>query len=71
MRLRHIEVFQAIVQTGSISAAARLLNVSQPNISRVLNHAEQQLGFALFERRIQGMSVTAEGRRLLPEVEDL
>lgn len=71
MRLRHIEVFQAIVQTGSISAAARLLNVSQPNISRVLNHAEQQLGFALFERRLQGMSVTAEGRRLLPEIEDL
>ena len=71
MRLRHIEVFQAIVQTGSISAAARLLNVSQPNISRVLNHAEQQLGFALFERRIQGMSVTAEGRRLLPEIDDL
>lgn len=71
MRLRHIEVFQAIVQTGSISAAARLLNVSQPNISRVLNHAEQQLGFALFERRIQGMSVTAEGRRLLPEIDNL
>ncbi|KNC12428.1 LysR family transcriptional regulator [Pantoea sp. RIT-PI-b] len=71
MRLRHIEVFQAIVQTGSISAAARLLNVSQPNVSRVLNHAEQQLGFALFERRAQGMIVTAEGRRLLPEVEDI
>jgi DNA-binding transcriptional LysR family regulator len=71
MRLRHIEVFQAIVQTGSISAAARLLNVSQPNVSRILTHAEQQLGFALFERRAQGMVVTAEGRRLLPEVEDL
>ncbi len=60
MRLRHIEVFQAIVQTGSISAAARLLNVSQPNVSRVLTHAEQQLGFALFERRAQGMVVTAK-----------
>jgi len=71
MRLRHIEVFQAIVQTGSISAAARLLNVSQPNVSRVLNHAEQQLGFALFERHAQGMMLTAEGRRLLPEVDDL
>ncbi len=59
------------MQTGSISGAARLLNVSQPNVSRVLNHAEQQLGFALFERRTQGMIVTAEGRRLLPEVEDL
>ncbi|WP_312054173.1 LysR family transcriptional regulator [Pantoea brenneri] len=71
MRLRHIEVFQAIVQTGSISGAARLLNVSQPNVSRVLNHAEQQLGFALFERRAQGMVITEEGRRLLPEVDEL
>lgn len=71
MRLRHIEVFQAIVQTGTISGAARLLNVSQPNVSRVLNHAEQQLGFTLFERRAQGMVVTAEGRRLLPEIDEL
>lgn len=71
MRLRHIEVFQAVAQTGSISAAARLLNVSQPNVSRVLNHAEQQLGFALFERRAQGLVITAEGRRLLPEIDAL
>lgn len=71
MRLRHIEVFQAIAQAGSISGAARLLSVSQPNVSRVLNHAEQQLGFTLFERRTQGMVVTAEGRRLLPEVDEL
>jgi len=71
MRLRRIEVFQAIVQAGSISGAARLLNVSQPNVSRVLNHAEQQLGFALFERRAQGLVITAEGRRLLPEIDAL
>jgi len=71
MRLRHIEVFQAIAQSGTISGAARLLNVSQPNISRVLSHAEQQLGFSLFERRNQGLVVTAEGRRLLPEVDEL
>ncbi|WP_192456371.1 LysR family transcriptional regulator [Musicola keenii] len=71
MRLRHIEVFQAIVQAGTISGAARLLNVSQPNVSRVLNHAEQQLGFALFERRVQGMVPTVEGRRLMPEIERL
>jgi len=71
MRLRHIEVFQAVLQAGSVSGAARLLNVSQPNVSRVLNHAEQQLGFALFERSPQGLIVTPEGRRLLPEVEAL
>lgn len=71
MRLRHIEVFQAILQAGTISGAARLLNVSQPNVSRVLNHAEQQLGFALFERRTQGMVVTDEGHRLIPQVQAL
>ncbi|UKE82387.1 LysR family transcriptional regulator [Pectobacterium colocasium] len=71
MRLRHIEIFQAIVQAGTISGAARLLNVSQPNVSRVLNHAEQQLGFSLFERRTQGMVATEEGLRLIPKVQEL
>ncbi|KHN53061.1 LysR family transcriptional regulator [Pectobacterium fontis] len=71
MRLRHIEIFQAIVQAGTISGAARLLNVSQPNVSRVLNHAEQQLGFSLFERRTQGMIATEEGLRLIPKVQEL
>ena len=71
MRLRHIEVFQAVLQAGSVSGAARLLNVSQPNVSRVLNHAEQQLGFTLFDRTPQGLIVTPEGRRLMPEVEAL
>ena len=50
MRLRHIEVFNAIMLTGSVSAAARLINVTQPAVSRILSHAELQLGFALFER---------------------
>ncbi|EIC85875.1 LysR family transcriptional regulator [Serratia sp. M24T3] len=71
MRLRHIEVFQAVLQAGSVSGAARLLNVSQPNVSRVLNHAEQQLGFNLFDRTPQGLIITPEGRRLMPEVEAL
>ncbi|MEI8631900.1 LysR family transcriptional regulator [Vibrio sp. PP-XX7] len=47
MRLRQIEVFHAILQAGTISGAARLLHVSQPNVSRILTHAEQQLGFCL------------------------
>lgn len=71
MRLRHIEVFQALLQAGSVSGAARLLNVSQPNVSRVLNHAEQQLGFTLFERSAQGLKITPEGRRLMPEIDAL
>ena len=50
MRTRHIEVLNSIYKTGSVTAAAKLLNVSQPSVSKVLAHAEQQLGFRLFER---------------------
>lgn len=50
MNLRHIEVFNAIMQSGSVTGAAQLLNVTQPAVSNVLRHAEQQLGLKLFER---------------------
>ena len=50
MRLRHIEVFHAVYSTGSVTRAAEMLSVSQPSVSKVLAHAEQQLGYALFDR---------------------
>ena len=48
MKLKHIEVFNAVMLTGSVSAAARLLHVTQPAITQTLQHAELQLGYALF-----------------------
>lgn len=59
MRLRHIEVFNAIYLSGTISAAAQLLNVSQPSLSKTLQHAEDQLGFKLF-RRVRGRLLPTE-----------
>ena len=41
--LRHIEVFHAVYQTGSLSGAARLLGVSQPSVGKVLRHAIVQV----------------------------
>lgn len=71
MRLRHIEVFYAVYVTGSVSGGARALNVSQPSVSKVLKHAEDQLGFALFER-ISGRLVPSEkGTKLFAELEPL
>ncbi|UTW45738.1 LysR family transcriptional regulator [bacterium SCSIO 12696] len=68
MRLRHIEVFHAVYNTGSISDAARLLHVSQPSVSKVLSHAELQLGFKLF-LRVKGKLVpTSEAHSLIEEV---
>ncbi|CAB0151769.1 HTH-type transcriptional regulator GltC [Pseudidiomarina piscicola] len=71
MRLRHIEVFHAIYSSGSITAAAQLLHISQPAVSKALAHAEQQLGFALFKREKGKLLPTAEALSLIPEVEQL
>lgn len=71
MKLRHIEVFHAVYQTGSVSGAARALHVSQPSISKVLRHAEAQIGFTLF-RVVKGrLAPTEEAHVLFQEVREL
>ncbi|MEA3483261.1 MAG: LysR family transcriptional regulator [Pseudomonadota bacterium] len=69
MNLTQLEVFYAIMQAGTVSGAARLLHVSQPNVTRVLAHTEQQLSFALFERVKGRLVPTKEAKALLPEAE--
>lgn len=71
MRLRHIEVFNAVMLTGSVSAAARMINVTQPAVSRTLQHAELQLGFALFQRVRGRLKPTVEAQTLYPLIERL
>ncbi len=63
MRLtaRQIECFRATVSAGGVSAAARLLNVAQPSVSRTLQDLELELGFALFERQGRRAVPTAKG----------
>jgi DNA-binding transcriptional LysR family regulator len=51
LTLRQIEAIRAIMVTGSVDGAARLLNVSSPGISRVMKHAEASVGVKLFSRR--------------------
>jgi DNA-binding transcriptional LysR family regulator len=51
LTLRQIEVVRAIMVTGTVGGAARLLNVSSPGISRVMKHAEATLGLKLFNRK--------------------
>lgn len=71
MRFRQIEVFHAVYTTGSISAAARTLHVSQPSVSKVLQHMQQQLGLELF-RLVRGRLVaTDEAHALFIEVSEV
>lgn len=51
LTLRQIEVVRAVMLTGTITGAARMLNVSAPGISRLVKHTEELLGLRLFERR--------------------
>ncbi len=71
MRLRHIEVFHAIMQAGSISGAAQLLHISQPAVTKVLQHAELQLGMPLFDRVRGKLVPTPEAQRLYVETDRL
>ncbi len=69
--LRQIEVFRAVMVTGSISGAARLLAVSQPAISRLLAYTEDRLDMKLFERVKGRVQPTPEARRLFAEVDQV
>lgn len=69
LNLRQIEVFRAVMITGSISGASQLLFVSQPAVSRLLSHTEMRVGFALFERIKGRLYATPEARKLFREVE--
>jgi len=68
MRLKHIEVFNAVMLTGTVSGAARLLHVTQPAVTQTLQNAELQLGYVLFTRQRSRLVPTSEAQTLYPEV---
>lgn len=71
MTLRQLEIFYAIMQAGSVTGAARTLNVSQPAISGALKYAEQRLKMKLFERIGGRLHPTPEAVSILPDVSEI
>lgn len=71
MNLRQMEVFRAVMLTGSVGAAAELLHVSQPAVSKVLAQAARQAGVPLFERVKGRLVPTSEAQELYTEVDAL
>ncbi len=68
LKIRELEVFRAIMETGSISEAALRLHVTQPAVSKMLQQTEERVGFPFFMRDRGRLAPTAEARALLPEV---
>jgi DNA-binding transcriptional LysR family regulator len=60
-----VRIFLAVAKKSSMSQAAKSLGLGQPTISRRVVLLEEQLGYALFERSVQGATLTDRGRELL------
>lgn len=69
MNLKQMEVFRAVMLTGSVSQAANLLYRTQPAVSMMISSLEKEIGFELFERRKKRLYPTPEADYLYKEVE--
>lgn len=61
--------FHAIVETGSVTAAASILGMTQPAVSRLLAQLEEMIGFELFYRDHGRLVPTQDGMLMFEEVE--
>jgi DNA-binding transcriptional LysR family regulator len=68
LTLRQIEVIRAIMVTGTVAGAARLLNVSAPGLSRLMKYTETSLGVRLFDRRNGRFVPTAQANGIFEQV---
>ena len=66
MNLERLRLFLQIVDSGSMSAAARAVHLTQPALSRTLKLLEEDMGVALFTRRGRALVLTPGGRALVP-----
>jgi len=66
MQLSQLKVLCAVAETGSIRAAARKLNLSQPTVTKSLRALEQDLDVVLVNRSSQGIVLTEAGKAVLP-----
>ncbi|MGI6031488.1 MAG: LysR family transcriptional regulator [Eubacteriales bacterium] len=67
MNLRHLRIFIAVVECGSMHKAASQLYISQPSISQAIAELEAHYGVRLFDRLSQKLYLTPQGQTLLPK----
>ena len=65
---RQLEAFRAVIDRGTVTAAAERLGVSQPAVSKILAGLEHEIGYPLFARIRQRLTPTREARLLAAEV---
>jgi DNA-binding transcriptional LysR family regulator len=69
MNLRQVEMFKALMETGSITGASQRLRISQPSASKHLQGLEQSIGVTLFVRTGNRLVATSEAQAFYAQVE--
>jgi DNA-binding transcriptional LysR family regulator len=71
MTISRFEVFYTVVESGSLTKAGEMLNLTQSGISHAINSLENELGFSLLTRGRSGIYLTSNGERMLPYIRDI
>lgn len=69
--LKQLRYFVAVAEQGSVSAAARVLSISQSSVTEAVKELELDLGVELFDRRAKGMVITHHGQRFLRHASEI
>lgn len=71
MRIRQLEYFIAVCETGSLTQAAQRLHVAQPALGVQITALEDELGIRLLNRTRRGVTMTAAGELFLHEAKEV
>ncbi|MEX3957603.1 LysR family transcriptional regulator [Trinickia sp. EG282A] len=66
MDVTDLKVFEAVARHGSMNRAAAELHTVQSNVTARIRSLEREIGVALFQRHVRGVSLTPAGERMLP-----
>lgn len=69
--LSSMKAFVILAESSSFNNAAKLLNITQPALTRRIKKMEEDLHIQLFERTTRKVTLTKAGKRLLPEAREL
>lgn len=69
LNLRQVEAFKAVIEYGTVSRAAEMMNISQPAMSKLIAHLEEDTALQLFDRVKGRLVLTRRGMRLYEEID--
>lgn len=71
LKLHHLQTLIALGEQGNLTHVARMMNITQPALSKWLSQLEDEIGITLFERHSKGLRPSEGGKLLLQHAQRL